>query len=164
MIRRKALLLLAGGLTATALAGCTSFAPVYGDMSANGLAAARFNFAPPTNRTEQIILQRLQIAFPNQAGPTDPTLKVSAYVSSLPGVMSNAMAVASPVGVRVEGTVTITSGGEKLFEAKRFTDSAYQGGKLTPTNSFSAQGEQEATAESTAEALRAAILAGYRPR
>ena len=78
--------------------------------------------------------------------------------------MSNAMAVASPVGVRGEGTVAITSGGEKLFEAKRFTDSAYQGGKLTPTNTFSAQGEQEATAESTAEALRAAILAGYRPR
>lgn len=164
MIRRNALLLIAGGLVATTLSACTSFAPVYGPSSAGAsLADARFNFAPPTNRTEQIILQRLKLAFPNPAGPTDPTLKVAAYVTNTPAVMSNAMKVGTPVGVRVEGTVTISNAGEKLFEAKRFTDSAYQGGKLAPTNSFSAKGTEEQVAESTAESLRAAILAGYRP-
>lgn len=163
MHRRVLLSLIGAGLLAAATSACTSFTPVYGDASAAGLAAARFNFAPPTNRAEQLILNRLQVAFPNPAGPSDPTLTVRATTVSTSGPLSNAVAVASPVGTRVEATVTIAMGTETVFSATRFTDTAYQGGKLAPTDALSAIGANETAARSTAESLRAAILAGYRP-
>lgn len=163
MDRRRMFTLAGVGLLALGLSGCTSFTPVYGDMSDAGLANARFNFASPTNRLEQVILNRLAVAFPNPAGPNDPVLSVSASSSSSQQALSDAFDVGAPINVQVRASVTITSGGERLFSATRFTDTAYQGGKLSPTNQASAEGAREQAAESTAEALRAAILAGYRP-
>lgn len=163
MSRRRVLALLGGGLLTLGLAGCTSFSPVYGDMSAGGLAAARFNFAEPTTRLEQVILNRLRVAFPNEAGPGDPVLRVVASTPSAGAALSDAFAVGTPVNVRVQATISIVQNEQTLFSATRFTDTAYQGGKLSPSNVLSAEGAREVAAESTAEALRAAILAGYRP-
>ncbi|WIY52418.1 hypothetical protein O9Z70_13260 [Devosia sp. YIM 151766] len=163
MKRRDVMSLLGGALLAGLLSGCTSFAPVYGDRSSASLADARFNFAPPANRLERIILDRLSVAFPNQAGPDDPVLRVSASSRSVASALSDAFAVGRPVNVRVEARIAIVQDGETLFAATRFADSAYQGGKLSPTNLASARGVEEQAAESAAEALRAAILAGYRP-
>ncbi len=163
MKRRQVLTLGAAGLLAMALAGCTSFAPVYGDASGAGLANARFNFAAPTNRLEQVILNRLAVAFPNPAGPNDPTLRVSAKSSARDAALSRAFAVGTPVNVRVEATITIVQGEQTLFSATRFVDSAYQSGSLTGVDLSSAAGTDEQAAESAAEALRAAVMAGYRP-
>ena len=163
MSRRRVLALLGGGMLALSLAGCTSFSPVYGDMSGGGLASARFNFAEPRNRLEQIMLNRLRVAFPNPAGPGDPTLRINANSSSPAAALSDVFAVGTPVNVRVQATVSIVQNEQTLFTATRFTDTAYQGGKLSPSNLLSAEGAREVAAESTAEALRAAILAGYRP-
>jgi hypothetical protein len=162
-MNRKHFLGLAAAFVAVALSGCTSFTPVYGDMSSAGIANARFNFAPPKSRLEQVIYNRLAIAFPGPASVTDPLLTVSAGTAGVAGGMSNAVAVANQVTTRVEATVTITQGDQVLFTATRFTDSAYQSGKLTPTDIMSSTGAQETAAQSTAESLRAAILAGYRP-
>jgi hypothetical protein len=161
MNRRTALLLLGAGALSSALAGCTSFTPVYGDASP--VSTARFNFAEPGNRLEQIILQRLQVAFPGPATPADPVLKVTASTAGIPEIKSDAYDVGIPVPVRVEATVSITRGDQVLLQATRFTDTAYQGEKLSPTNAASLIGAQETAARSTAESLRAAILAGYRP-
>lgn len=163
MSRRHFLALFGTGLLVVALSGCTSFAPVYGGASGAGLASARFNFAPPTNRLEQIMLNRLSIAFPSAAGPDDPVLRVSASSSAPAAALSNALATGSPANIRVEATVTILDDGQTVFSATRFSDSAYQSGKLSPTEQASAEGVREAVAENTAEALRLAILAGYRP-
>lgn len=163
MQRKFFLSMLVAGALGLALGGCSSFAPVYGDASAGGLANARFNFAPPGNRLEQIILNRLAIAFPGQAGPDDPVLRVAAGGSSKPSSLSNALDVARPVATGVEATVSISQGETVVFSATRFTNTAYQSGKLTPTDALSATGAQETAARSTAESLRAAILAGYRP-
>ncbi len=163
MQRRHFLAVLGSGLLAAGLAGCTSFAPVYGGGEAAGLAAARFNFAPPTNRLEQVMLNRLALAFPNAAGANDPVLRVSARSLSLGGALSKAVAVGSPVETRVEATISIEQDGQTLFTATRFTDTAYQSGKLAPTERASVEGVRETAALSTAEALRLAILAGYRP-
>lgn len=150
-------------LLVTTVAGCTSFAPVYGDHAVGrNMADVRFNFASPDSHLEQIILNRLKVSFPGEAGPDDPVLDVMASSSTLQGSMSDAYAVARPVNVRVEAIVTIELDGETLFQATRFTDTAYQGGKLTPTDIASANAARETAARSTAEALRAAILAGYR--
>ncbi|MVS97490.1 hypothetical protein [Devosia marina] len=147
---------------AVTLAGCTSLAPVYGDpASGRDVSSVRFNFAPPDSHIEQIILNRLKVAFPGPALLSDPVLDIAASTSSPQGSMSNAYEVARPVNVRVEATVTIMDGEETIFEATRFTDTAYQSGKLTPTDIASAAGARETAARSTAEALRAAILAGY---
>ncbi|QQR39494.1 hypothetical protein [Devosia rhizoryzae] len=154
---------LVAGVFAITLGACTSFAPVYGDVSSTSVSAARFNLAPPKNRLEQIILNRLDIAFPGPANPSDPVLTVTAATTGLAGGLSNAIVVGNPVSTRVEATVTITQGDQVLFTTRRFTDSTYQSGKLTPTDVFSATGAQETAARSTAESLRAAILAGYRP-
>lgn len=161
MNRRTALLLLGTGALATALAGCTSFTPVYGDASP--VSTARFNFADPGNRLEQIILQRLQLAFPGPAAPSDPVLRVTATTPGIPEIKSDAYDVGIPMPVRVEATVSITSGDQVLLQATRFSDTAYQSEKLSPTNAASLIGAQETAARSTAESLRAAILAGYRP-
>ncbi len=163
MDRRQMLTLAGVGLLALALSGCSSFTPVYGDASGAGLANARFNFASPTNRLEQVILNRLAVAFPNAAGPDDPVLSVSASSSSSQQALSDAFDVGAPINVQVQASVTITAGEKTLFSATRFKDTAYQGGKLLPTSQASAEGAREQAAESTAEALRAAILAGYRP-
>lgn len=163
MSRRRVLALLGGGMLTLSLAGCTSFSPVYGDMSGGGLASARFNFAEPSNRLEQVILNRLRVAFPNAAGPGDPVLRVVARSTSPAAALSDAFAVGTPVNVGVQATISIVQDEQTLFTATRFTETAYQGGKLSPSNLLSAEGTREAAAESTAEALRAAILAGYRP-
>lgn len=153
-----------GVLTMTAaLAACTSFAPVYGDRSGAGMETARFNFAPPDSRLEQIVINRLKVAFPQPALPSDPTLDIALSVTTLPAPMSTAFSVSQPTRIRVEGTVVIEQDDKALFTATRFTDTAYQGGRLTPTDIMSSTGAQETAAESTAESLRAAILAGYRP-
>ncbi len=150
-------------LAGAGLAGCSSFTPVYGDMSGNGVAAARFNFAPPQNRLEQVILNRLKIAFPGPALPTDPVLTVTAATSGVGRALSDTAEVAEQVTTRIEATLTITQGERLLFTTTRFTDSSLQSGKLTLTNISSASGTEETAARSTAESLRVAILAGYRP-
>ena len=146
-----------------ALVACTSFAPVYGDRSGTGLETARFNFAPPDSRLEQIIFNRLKVAFPGEAGPDDPVLDLSVSTASLSGSMSNAITVARPANIRVEATVTITKDDSVLFEATRFADTSYQGGKLTPVDIASSTSIQEAAAKAAAESLRLSILSGYQP-
>lgn len=162
-MKARRFLAIAASVVALALSGCTSFAPVYGDMSGSSISAARFNFAPPTSRLEQVILNRLDIAFPGPANPGDPVLTVTAASTSLPGSLSRSGSIANPVGVRVEATVTITQDDRVLFTTTRFTDTTYQSDKLTPTDLFSAGGALETAARSTAESLRAAMLVGYRP-
>ncbi|MFC3703872.1 hypothetical protein ACFOOL_03775 [Devosia honganensis] len=160
---RSAVFAAIGALMLTmVLAACTSFAPVYGGH-AGGMEAARFNFAAPANREEQLILNRLRLAFPGPAAPDDPVLRVTAATRSPGDALSDAFAVARPVNVRVEASVAISRDGVVLFEATRFADTARQAGKLTPVDLASATGAAERAAEAVAEALRAAILAGYRP-
>lgn len=158
----KLLALAATALLASFLTACTSFAPVYGDRSGAGMETVRFNFASPDSRLEQIILDRLKLAFPGEAGPGDPVLDIAVTTSSLPGSQSNAFLVARPANTRVEAALTIARDDAVEFSATRFADTAYQSGKLTPVDIASATGAQETAARSVAEALRAAILAGYR--
>ena len=147
----------------TLVTACTSFAPVYGDRTGPVIETLRFNFASPDNHLEQIIFDRLKVAFPGQAAPGDPVLDVAVRTSSPASSSSDAFAVARPIRVRVDAVVTISLEDQTLFQARRFTDTAYQGGKLTPVNMASRTGAEETAALSTAESLRASILAGYRP-
>jgi hypothetical protein len=160
---KKLPLIAATAMLAGLVTACTSFAPVYGDRPASGAQDIRFNFAAPDSRFEQIILDRLKLAFPGEAGPDDPVLDLVASTDHPPRSISNAYPVARPINVRGQATVTIKQGKQVLFEATRFADSAYQSGKLTPVDLASAQGAQENVAEGVAESLRAAVLAGYRP-
>lgn len=161
MTRTKLLPLAAMALLASLLNACTSFAPVYGDRPGDGMESVRFNFASPDSRIEQIIFDRLKLAFPGEAGPNDPVLDIVASTASPAGSMSDAFAMARPVKVRVEATVTVSRDDRILFEATRFADTAYQSGKLTPVDIASSQGAQEKAANSAAEAIRAAILGEY---
>lgn len=163
MTRTKLLSLAAMALLASLLTACTSFAPVYGDRPGAGMDSVRFNFASPDSRIEQIIFDRLKLAFPGEAGPNDPVLDIVASTASPAGSMSDAFAVARPVKIRVEATVTISRDDRILFEATRFADTAYQSGKLTPVDIASSQGAQETAARAAAEFLRLSVLSGYRP-
>ncbi|KKB07554.1 hypothetical protein [Devosia chinhatensis] len=163
MNRRRTFAVIGAGVLALGLASCTSFAPVYGDRAGGGMALARFNFAPPTNRLEQVILNRLKVAFPEPPGPTDPIVSVTVSSSTLAGSLSSSILVGEPVAVRVTATLKIARGDETVFTATRASDTSYQGGKLSPTERASAIGAGEQAAAAAAEALRAAILAGYRP-
>ena len=158
MNHMKLLDLAAVALLAVTLTACTSFAPVYGGGAGGGASALRFNFAPPDNRLEQIILDRLKLAFPGPATAADPTLDIAATASTPSGVMSNAIIVGKPINVRVEAVVTIVRDSTPIFSATRFSDTAYQGEKLTPVDLASRSGALETAARSVAEAVRAAIL------
>jgi len=154
---------LAAIVLAFVLASCTSFAPVYGSHAGSGMAAARFNFAPPGSRLEQLVINRLKLAFPAPATEADPVLDVSVSIGSPPGVRSSAFAMATPSRIRVYGVVTVAQGKTTVFEATRFVDTAYQSGKLTLAQIEISTGTQESAAISLADSIRAAILAGYRP-
>lgn len=163
MTRIRLLGMMSAVLLATTLVACTSFAPVYGDRSAAAIASTRFSFAPPANRLSQIVLNRLAIAFPATGGAGDPVLSVAAVKSGPSIGISNAIPAGRPVGVRVEATVTIRQPDGQTVSFTRFADTSYQGEKLSPTNYESEIGAEEAAANAVAEALRAAILASYRP-
>lgn len=164
MRRRKFLPILAIGLLSTALAACTSFTPVYGDRTGGGVEAIRLNFATPSNRVEQLIMNRLKVAFPGQPGPNDPVLDIGASVTTLPGSQSDAYSVARPTNIRLEAALSIVGAdGELLFQATRFVDTSYTTGGLASVNINANTGTQESAARSVAESLRAAILVGYRP-
>ncbi|MBJ3785049.1 hypothetical protein [Devosia sediminis] len=159
MISRLLMTGLAAGLVTTVLTGCASFAPVYGGHAGGGAHSVRFNFASPDSRLEQIIFDRLKVAFPGPALPGDPVLDLVVTRSTPAGSNSDAYAVARPVNVRIEATVTIARDGEPVFEAKRFADTAYQGGKLASTNAISNLEAERTAAEGVAESLRLALLA-----
>lgn len=144
------------------LAGCSSFAPVYGGTAGVSPAAYSFNFAPPRSRLEQIILNQLASAFPAQATASSPTLSVSAAASTTTGPLSKAIDYGRIIGARVTGTVTIGGNGGD-FTVTRFTEAGYQPGALVMTDNAALTNAQETAARSTAESLRAAILATYRP-
>lgn len=163
MIFDKLLRALALAAFAMLPGACTSFAPVYGGASGTGVESVRFNFAPPDSRLEQVVLDRLKIAFPGTPSSADPVLDVNVSTTTLPGSLSNALSVSKPVNIRVSGSVSIAQGGETLFMANRFSDTAYQADRLTPVDIFTRSGTQESAAAALAESLRTAILAGYRP-
>jgi hypothetical protein len=150
-------------LLAGLLSACASFTPVYGDRTPSGISAARFNFAPPDSRLEQLVLNRLKIAFPGPANDADPVLDVALSVRSLSSGLSTSFDAATPARIRVDATVRVIRGDDVLFEVTRSSDTAYQGGKLTPTAIAASAGAQETAALSVAESLRVALLAGYRP-
>ena len=161
--RLKVLQVLLFAAMAVALAACTSFAPVYGSRTDSAVANIRFNYANPDDRLEQLVFNRLRVAFPASATASDPMLDIAVSVSSLSAPLSDSFATARPARIRVQAVVTITQGGQVLFEALRFVDTAYQTGKLTPAGISASLGAQESAAMSVAESVRAAILAGYRP-
>lgn len=164
MMRRSRFLALIGSAALVlALGGCTGLTPVYGDLSAAAPGAARFNFAEPGNRTEQIILNRLRTVFPNPAGPDDPVLSVSAGGGGHWTGISDAFEAGRPLGVNVSATVRIMRGDEEVFSAQRTANTSYQSGGVSLADRASSEGALEVAARSVAESLRAAILAGYRP-
>ncbi len=148
---------------ALVLAACSSFAPVYGSRTESAASSIRFNYADPDDRLEQLVLNRLSVAFPARATAADPILDIAVSVRSLAAPLSDSFAVAIPARIRVQAVVTITQGDEIVFEALRFVDTAYQTGKLASADISASQGAQESAARSVAESVRAAILAGYRP-
>lgn len=162
MTVRQPLLLLAAATLASGLAACSSFTPVYGDRAGIGPAAMSFNFAPPENRLEQIIINELSLTFPATPSETSPTLDVTASTANTPAGMTNAVVTGRIIQTRVVATVTITQG-EDIFEVSRFADAGYKAGDLVPTDLASGTGSEETAARATAESLRAAILATYRP-
>lgn len=144
------------------LAACSGLTPVYGDRGARNPSTMSFNFAPPENRLEQIIINELSVFFPGTADASSPTLDVAASTANTPAPMTNAVIVGRVVQTRVVATVTIAYG-DDVFTATRFADAGYKAGDLVPVDLASAVGSEETAARATAEALRAAILATYRP-
>ncbi|UYN98333.1 MAG: hypothetical protein KIT02_10180 [Devosia sp.] len=161
MKRSRFLVVLGAGLVSLALSGCTSLAPVYGDRS--GAEAIRFNFASPSNRMEQLVLNRLRVAFPGAAGAADPVLTVRASSASAYTPKSDPFRIRDPKAEAVQATVTIRQGDEILLEATRSAETAYQDATLSLTDQESEIGAEETAARAVAESLRLAILAGYRP-
>jgi len=158
---RNALVSLAFLAPTLALAGCTSFAPVYSDV-AMAEAKYAFNFAKPVSRLDQIAYQELALRFPG--GTLDsPTLTVSIGASSRGLTRSATVNPVTNYEAIANGTATITdASGKKLFSATRSASTGYQtnGQVFADTEAFRSASEQ--AARDVAESLRLAILAGYK--
>lgn len=162
MNRLRILFAIIGCAVALVLAGCSGFTPVYGGLTSATPAGYSFQFAKPRNRLEQIILNELAAAFPAPATGASPTLSVNAAAAATTAPMSSAITLGRIVGSRVTATVTI-AGTVSAFSVTRFADAGYQPGAVVVTDQAALTNAQETAARATAESLRAAILATYRP-
>lgn len=161
MAHRRGLFLALAAVAAMGLAGCSGFAPVYGD----GQVAARsvvFAYAPPANRLELVIYDELSLRFGKTADPSAPQLSVRAVAASRDQTLT---AGGNPRDAR-EVTVTATAilrdgpGGRQLLTVTRNGTAGYAVGPQGLANAAAETEARERAARSAAESLRLALFAG----
>ena len=156
-VARKGLVLLAiSGMLA--LAGCSSFRPVYGDY---GIANERLemSYGKPASRLDQVIHQEFVLRFGRTQNPDAPRLTVSTSSSGKALTRTSITKPATQAEITVSATATVTTAdGRQVFSGTRRATAAYVsvGQVLADTEAANEAGER--AAREAAEGLRLAIL------
>jgi hypothetical protein len=145
-----------------ALAGCSSFAPVYG-TSAAGQAVPSFSFAPPGNRLEQVVIQELELRFGDSGGvPVEAVVTTITQVRNL--ARSRTTNPGEPIAVTVTATLTAQPSGAAPWQISRRAEAHYTRSGQVLADTVAAEDAAERAAKAAAESLRLAILAGIAGR
>ena len=161
---RRAFLGLMALVTAGAIAGCSTFRPVYGD---NEMPLA-FKIAPPKTPLERVAWREFVARFDSTDSSNAPLLKYSVAISGLPGQMSalsrdpvTGAAAPSDRTVRSTITATVVLDEETVFEAVRFADAGYTVARSVIADMASADEAGERATKAAAESIRLALIAEF---
>lgn len=154
--------------TAGALAGCSTFRPVYGD---NEMPLA-FKIDPPKTPEERVAWREFVARFDSTETSQAPVLKYSVAISGLPGRMTSVPSGTNPItgrsvsmpseaAVRSTITATVVYDGETVFEATRFADAGYTSGRTVIADMASADEAGERATKAAAESIRLALIAEF---
>lgn len=149
-------LALAGPL---ALAGCSSFRPVYGEAGVvQGQLA--FNYAKPSSRLEQIIVQDLALRLGKQStSPDAPELRISAAAGARALTRTAVTKPATQYEMAVTATYSVISDGKVLLQGTRKATASYSTVGQVLADEAAAKDAQERAAHEVAETIRLSILA-----
>jgi hypothetical protein len=144
---------------AGALAGCTSFRPVYsGTLAAQPVL--NLSYAKPNSRLEQVIYQELALRLGESSAPGSPVASVSVSSSAGGMALSDSVNPSIPLEVTVTATLTITptDGTEALRFVRRATANYTRNGQVLADRAAANEAAERA-AKAAAESLRLAVLA-----
>lgn len=141
------------------LAGCSGLRPVYGEA---GLVSQRldFNYAKPSNRLAQIVIQDLALRLGSGSNPDAPEIRIAA--SSNERALTRT-GVTKPVAQR-EVTVTasysvVTADGRELLTGKRRASANFTTSGQVLADEAALKDAAERAAREVAETIRLSILA-----
>jgi hypothetical protein len=157
LARRSALAAGAAAL-ALCLAGCSGFAPVYGD---HGLAAAQrgFAYAAPHNRPEQIIYQQLALKLGRGGDPQNPTIAVAATTRNRDLTKSDVARPSDQWEADISAVVTVTdASGQVVFTATRSASALYATDGQGLADAEAANEATDRAARELAETIRLTLL------
>jgi hypothetical protein len=154
---RRAALAAIGGALALSLAACTGLTPVYETPSLAGKTVA-LDYAPPGNRTDQLIYQDLALRLP-RGGAGNPRLVVSTGQYSRDLTHNLVTTAQSQKQMVVTASVTLTApDGKVLFQGTRSATADYTTDpQIISTQAASADAAARA-AHQLADTIRLAIL------
>ena len=140
-----------------ALAACTGFSPVYNSQSFTDQKIA-LAFAPPGNRTEQIIYQDLRLRFAKADGPA-PTLAVSATSYSTALTSAAVSTAQTPQHVTVTAGLKLTDADGRILYSGTLAQSAdYNTGPQVLANNAAADDATKRAAHLLADTIRLTVL------
>ena len=156
-VTRKGLILLAlSGVLA--LAGCSSFRPVYGE---NGIASERMElaYAKPASRLDQVVYQEFVLRFGRSQSPDAPRLTVTTTSASRGLTTTSITKPATQHQMRVTvAAVLTTPDGRTVFSGTRSAEAQYTAVGQVLADTEAANEASERAAREAAEGLRLAIL------
>lgn len=140
------------------LAGCTSYAPVYGDSGTN-VAQANFQYAKPVNRLDQIIYQDLTLKMGRSATGVAPLLEITTTTSSRDLTSTDVNRPSQQYEAVVTATIKVTSpAGAVVFNTTRSASAVYTtDGQGLAENEAQRSAEDNAARE-LAETIRLTLM------
>jgi len=142
-----------------ALAGCSSFRPVYGEAGVVQQKLA-FNYSKPNSRLEQIIIQDLALKLGKATDDPDaPELRVSAAAGARGLTRTAVTKPATQYEMSVSASYSVVSGGKVLLQGTRRAAASYSTVGQALADEAAAKDAQERAAHEVAETIRLSILA-----
>lgn len=142
-----------------ALTGCSSLRPVYGET---GLIAERlqFNYAEPSSRLEQIIIQDLALRLGSGSNPDAPVIRISAAVGERALTRTGVSKPATHYEIAVQATFTVTTAsGETLISGTRRATASFTLNGQVLADEAARKDATERAGHEVAETIRLSILA-----
>lgn len=145
-----------------ALAGCSSFRPVYGEAGVVQQKLA-FNYAKPNSRLEQIIIQDLALRLGKATDdPSAPTLRISAAAGARALTRTGTRGTTRPSDqyeMAVSASYSVVSNDKVVLQGSRKATATYSVVGQVLADEAAAKDAQERAAHEVAETIRLSILA-----
>ena len=142
-----------------ALAGCSGFRPVYGE---SGVIQERLelNYAKPSSRLEQIIIQDLALRLGSGRNPDAPIVRIVASSAARTLTRTAVVKPSTQHELTVTASYAVTSsGGETLISGTRRASATYSSSGQVLADEAAVSDATERAGHEVAETIRLTILA-----